>query len=118
MIILLVLVALVVSFYILEDKLCSDILNGIFFILLIPLILFLLFWPLAYISSKDSFITYQSTKTVIEKARKSNISEVERAALTNKIIEINSEIASAKYWNKTIFDCLIYDEFADLEPLK
>jgi hypothetical protein len=75
-------------------------------------------WPLSYFDSKNDAIIYQSTKATIQEMRKSNASEIERAAVANKVIEINNNIATAKYWNKTIFDCYIYDGFANLKPLK
>jgi hypothetical protein len=82
------------------------------------LLLHMLFWPFLYLSSKNDVVIYQVTKKTIENSRNSNPSELERAALTNKIIEINQYLASAKYWNKTILGCYICDEVTRLEPLK
>ena len=62
---------------------------------------------------------YYATKVTIEDARKNNPSEIERAALTKTIIEINQKLANDKYWNSNPwFDIYIYDGWAELPPLK
>lgn len=61
---------------------------------------------------------YYAIKHTIETSRNNEISGVERAALTTKIIEFNQEIAKAKYWRGTLIDIWIYDGFAELEYLE
>lgn len=61
---------------------------------------------------------YHAIKETIEISRSENISEIERAALTKEIIEVNAHLASAKYWNENGFDIFIYDGVTELEPLK
>jgi hypothetical protein len=61
---------------------------------------------------------YQATKQTIDESRKGGISDVERAALTNKIIEINQELASAKWTKQHFFGDTIPQEYADLPYLK
>ncbi len=61
---------------------------------------------------------YESVKTTIDQSRMNGVSDIERASLTQKIIETNQEIASYKYWNSTIFSDFIPNELAELEELK
>ena len=75
-------------------------------------------WPMKYFSSVWDYRDYMVVKQAIEDSREQNVSEVERAALLNKIIEENKKLASAKYWNNTIFKDMIYDKYAELPYLK
>ncbi|MEW9698010.1 hypothetical protein [Paenibacillus sp. SI8] len=78
----------------------------------------LIVWPVHYYSYLDAEARYYATNLTIMESRKTDKSEVERAALTTEIITANRELASAKYWNQTIFGDIIPDSFASLEYLK
>jgi hypothetical protein len=78
----------------------------------------LLVWPLNYYGTKEEIAEYHAIKATMQEARRGNTSEIERAALTNKIIETNQWVVNAQYWNKTIFDIYIPDEVEQLELLK
>lgn len=69
-------------------------------------------------TANSTIVQYNTIKETIEVSRQGNVSDVERATLTQKIMEVNQEIASNKYWNGTIFDIMIPDKLAELEPLK
>nr|WP_145401679.1 hypothetical protein [Paenibacillus xylanexedens] len=75
-------------------------------------------WPTTYFENVVNIEVYETTKNSITYARESDLSEFERAALTSKIIEVNENLAKAKYWNNTMFGDLIPDKMAKLEYLK
>jgi len=77
-----------------------------------------IFTPINYYSTISGINQYNSMKNTIEITRNQNISEIERAALTTKIIETNQWLIDVQYWNNTIFDYCIPDEIMQLEPLK
>ncbi|GAB6989562.1 hypothetical protein [Paenibacillus pini] len=83
------------------------------FLIITPIV-----WTNNYYSYKADINKYLITKQTITDSRNSKISDIERAALTSKIIEINQYIADAKYWNDTIFGDMIPDDYAELEYLK
>lgn len=67
----------------------------------------------------DSTIAqYEIIKETIEASRVEEMSELERATLTQKIIEVNQEIAGYKYWNETSWDIFTPDQLTKLEYLK
>jgi hypothetical protein len=84
----------------------------------VALFIQLMCWPAYYYNDISSIQQYHAAKQTIAQARTTNTSELERAALTTKIIEVNSWLANAKYWNDSIFDIYIPDEVEELEPLK
>ena len=120
MLIAFILAVIIIGLYVWSEKSYYrvDFQEIMLIIVSVILSLHMIFWPLFYLSSKNDVILYQATKKTIENSRKFNVSEFERAALTNKIIEINQYLASVKYWNKTILGCYICDEVTRLEPLK
>lgn len=73
---------------------------------------------LIYESTTDAVEQYYAVKQTIEDARNSDINEIELAALTQKIVEINQTLASARAWNESVFDIFINDKLAELPPLK
>jgi len=75
-------------------------------------------WSVNYITGIDDYNRHEAAKHTIESARLGEISDVERAALTAKIVDINVGIASAKYWNETFFGDMVYDKFAEADYLK
>lgn len=77
----------------------------------------LLAWFSSYYGYKDQISQYYITKQDLEN-RHEKFTELENAALTQKIIELNRGLASAKYWNQTFFDPFVPDEVMDLEYLK
>lgn len=80
--------------------------------------LFLIVWPINYYSDESSVVQYNAAKRTIQIARHNGTDSVETAALTSKIISINNDLANAKYWNKTVFDWFIPDNYANLPYLK
>jgi amino acid transporter len=81
-------------------------------------IIALILLPILYYDGKAEIKRYYALKQTIEDSRKNELSDIERAALTKKIVEYNADLASVKYWNDTIFDIYIPDELAKLDYLK
>lgn len=69
-------------------------------------------------SANSTISQYNAIKETIEETRENETSSIERATLTQNIIEVNQEIASYRYWNETIFHLFIPDKLAELEYLK
>jgi hypothetical protein len=82
------------------------------------LLFILIGWPANYFTNLDGIQQYYATQQTIEQARVKGIDSIERAALTQKVIETNQWLASTQYWNKTIFDRAVPDEIETLKPLK
>lgn len=61
---------------------------------------------------------YKAVKLTIDNSRNLINSDIERAALTNQIIETNKWLSALKYGNETILDIFIPDEVMELEYLK
>ena len=59
---------------------------------------------------------YNTAKETIENQRLQSNS-IENAALTNKILEINAEIADTRYWNSTVWDIFIPDRLVEEREL-
>jgi K+-transporting ATPase A subunit len=120
MLIAFILAVIIIGLYVWGKKspYCVDAQEILLFMTLAVLLLHMIFWPFFYLVSKNNVVVYQATKDTIENSRNSTLSEFERAALINKIIETNQYLASVKYWNKTILGCYICDESTRLEPLK
>jgi hypothetical protein len=79
----------------------------------------LLAWPLEYYDTISRIKQYEAFRDTVSEARQSTtLSEYERAAILTKITAWNEEIADARYWNDTIFDCYIPDEFVRLPYLR
>ena len=81
------------------------------------IVIFLIILPCTYYETLAEIAQYESVKVSIENARK-NGNELEKAALTHKIIDTNKWLAGIQYWNETIFDICIPDEVMDLEQIK
>lgn len=45
-------------------------------------------------------------------------SEIEAAAWRMKVAEVNAELASGRYYNRTVFDIWIPDEVESMEPIQ
>lgn len=97
----------------------SEIGVGLIVIAMICLLIIAVAWTITYFSVK-AFVNaeYLAIAETIKNSRLEEISELERVALTNTILEANSYIASCQYWNTTIFDPFYPDEVMELELLK
>ena len=74
--------------------------------------------PVQYYVEVSNIQTYHATKVTVESSREQDAAYIERAALTQKIIDVNAWLGRVQYWNQTIFDPYIPDEVMELEPLK
>ncbi len=84
----------------------------------VALVIALIVLPVNFNSIKSDINQYNIIKQTILESRTENISDIERAALTTKIIETNQWLVNTQYWNETIFDIYIPDEIMKLKPLK
>ena len=83
------------------------------------LLISLICWPVEYYSHKASIAAYPDRVSSIEAARRGEISEYERMALTKDIMDFNVNLRKAQYWNETfMFDMYIPDEIMQLEPIR
>ncbi|MGG0793706.1 hypothetical protein ABE137_06840 [Brevibacillus laterosporus] len=83
-------------------------------LLLIALIMF----PLKRFIINEEIEQYRAVKLTIDNSRGLINSDIERAALTNQIIETNKWLSALKYGNETMLDIFIPDEVMELEYLK
>jgi len=61
---------------------------------------------------------YESVKTTIQSSR-TDANNVERAAVIHKVIDINRELATVKYWNDSLWVGWFWpDRVAELEYIK
>lgn len=72
----------------------------------------------SHLTADSTIAQYEIIKETIEASRVEEMSELERATLTQKIIEVNQEIAGYKYWNETSWDIFTPDQLTELEYLK
>jgi len=73
--------------------------------------------PLSRMEYGAAIQKYEVIQHTLEKARE-NSHELENATLTLHISDINQKIASARYYNDSIFGLWVLDEFAELEYLE
>ena len=94
---------------------------GFIFATVCGIALFFIFiaWPVYYIST-NVFINaeYPALVEAIENSRLGKTNEIERAALTVKIMETNTTIARLQYWNQTILNPFYPDKIMELEFLE
>lgn len=89
------------------------------FIGVVYLLVMVLVWPINYFTSKSFVVaTYPALVNTIENSRMEEMGELERAALTTKILDINGDIARMQYWSQTMWKPLYYTKVMELEPLK
>jgi hypothetical protein len=70
-----------------------------------------------YIDYPSFKVKVESARQTIEMARQGN--EIERAAIINKAVEINEEIAKAQYWNQVWWaDAFYPDDVMNLQLIK
>ena len=79
--------------------------------------LFVLSVPLSQLDSMNSVIRFEAAMQTIEDARTSG-DGLEGAAGRISVIDLNKWLASAQYWNDTVFDIWIHDSVDDLEPIR
>lgn len=82
------------------------------------LVVALIVMPFIYCVEVSDIQMYHATKATVEASRGQDVAYIERAALTQKIIDVNAWLGRVQYWNQTIFDPYIPDEVMELEPLK
>lgn len=79
----------------------------------------LLALPFAHLINKNFILNYNATKATIEQARTEEFNEIEKAAITKEIIEVNSWLTRTQYWNQTaIWGIFVPDVVMELELLK
>ena len=84
----------------------------------ITLVIALIVMPITYCVEVSNIQVYHAIKATVAASREQDMAYIERAALTQKIIDTNTWLARVQYWNQTIFDPYIPDEVMELEPLK
>lgn len=99
------------------DSIYKFISGCVFYIAAVVLVIALIAWPISWYGDKEFGVEYKAMKETIESVRKASGTDLERAALTHKVIEINRELAVKKYWNDGIWDWYTPDDVANLEPL-
>lgn len=75
-------------------------------------------FPASYYGHLSDIQRYEAFKVTIANARSNGASEAERTAILIQITKWNEDLASAKYWNKTVFDIWIPDQYAELPFLE
>lgn len=76
----------------------------------------LLFLIICRTESQSFIRKYSATKETIAN---SNIGTIENAALVQKVVEVNQQIAASKYWAGNYWTNWFYDsDILNLEPLK
>ena len=96
-----------------------ELLSGILAIFAaITLLIAIIALPLNRAEHKSNIQRYHAFEQTIAKARQAGASEAERTAILMQITKWNQELASARYWNDTLFDIWIPDEYVKLPPLE
>jgi len=72
--------------------------------------------PISYYGIKAEICEFRATQETILANQSKQI--LERAAISQKIIEQNQWLAKNKYWNGTLFDIWIPDEITEMKPLR
>jgi len=84
----------------------------------IGLLIAIVYLPMNRAGCKNDIQRYHAFKQTIAKARQAGASEAERTAILMQITEWNQDLASARFWNDTVFDIWIPDEYVKLPPLE
>ncbi len=82
------------------------------------LVIALIIFPLKRFIINEEIEQYRAVKLTIDNSRGLINSDIERAALTTQIIEINKWLSALKYENETLLDIFVPDEVMELEYLK
>lgn len=78
----------------------------------------LVFLPLERAECRSAIERYDAVRLTIERSRQAG-REYETAALVRELVQVNQGLASARYWNESLWtDWYIVDEYAALEPLR
>lgn len=85
--------------------------------LLVILVISMILWPISYMVELNNIEEFKAVEKTLPIIRDTT-SEFENFRLNEEIIEQNKWLATAQYWNKTIFDTWIPDEVDNLKPLK
>lgn len=83
----------------------------------ILLVLCLITIPLNHMEVESNIARYEAIKQTAATARESG-DGYEAAAFRMKVAYVNAEIASAKYYNNTVFDIWFPDAVEDLQPIQ
>ena len=102
------------DYYVTESLVCFTISTIAGAVLISALLLI----PIKMGTDRNCIVEYNVTKQVLAEYRADATKDIERAALSQKVIAVNSWIATAKYWNGTTWGIYWLDEAAELEPLK
>jgi hypothetical protein len=81
------------------------------------LIMALIALPLVRMGAYSGIAEFEETRATYERARSAGVG-IESAAIQTDIAKANRWLASAQYWNGTIFDHFIPDEVMNLEPIR
>ena len=82
-------------------------------LLLIALILL----PFSRMEYNAGIERFKSTQQTYETARLNNV-KIENAAIQMDIAKMNRDLASAQYYNQTVFDMWIPEEIMELKPIE
>lgn len=75
--------------------------------------------PVTRQNDYETMASYHVMKAMLSEARTSNsVEKLERAAIMNKVFDINEKIEYAQRWNNSQWDWWHPDEVMQLEPLK
>jgi len=77
----------------------------------------LIFLPLSRMSTESHIAQFKAISSTIQGAR-SRGESIENAAIQIKVSGANEWLASAKYWNGTVFDVWIVDEVESLDEIQ
>jgi hypothetical protein len=83
------------------------------------LVIELIALPIIHIDYNNELINFKSAKQTIEYQREDkDLTQYERATLTENIVSYNSWLAKAQYWNKKQVGFIVPDEVNELEPIQ
>lgn len=86
------------------------------YFLFIMNIVFLIVWP---INAGSNIKQFEAAQNTIIQQRKNKLTEYERAALTQKIIEQNQWLAKEQFWAKSVWLNWYYDKkILELKPIE
>ncbi len=75
--------------------------------------------PFTRMNSRAEIKKFQSIQQTFNKARANkSINPLEMAAIQQKAVAENAELAEIQYWNQTIFDWWIDDGVMELKPIE
>ena len=75
-------------------------------------------WVGHYIDTTNIIAKYSATKLTVEQSRDMGYDPLERATIQKDVLAFNQSIASAQYWNTTLFGPMFPDAVMQLELIK